>query len=179
MNFKSYLVGAATALAIALGATQANAAVLTIGTGWVEDQINSANSTSVGSPWTFTASGSGFLTLSDCCQPSDFWTVSGSFAGVSSLTLLPTNFPLGLGDTDYDSEWTNPILTRLQFAFGPGSYSFSVLGNGSGGIPAHFGLRADISAIPLPGALPLFATGLAALGLLGWRRKKKAAAVAA
>ena len=29
--------------------------------------------------------------------------------------------------------------------------------------------------IPLPGAFPLFATGLAGLGLLGWRRKKKAA----
>jgi len=28
---------------------------------------------------------------------------------------------------------------------------------------------------PLPAALPLFATGLGALGLLGWRRKKKAA----
>jgi hypothetical protein len=28
-------------------------------------------------------------------------------------------------------------------------------------------------------ALPLFATGLGALGLLGWRRKKKAAALAA
>jgi hypothetical protein len=29
---------------------------------------------------------------------------------------------------------------------------------------------------PLPGALPLFATGLGALGLLGWRRKRKALA---
>jgi hypothetical protein len=29
---------------------------------------------------------------------------------------------------------------------------------------------------PLPGALPLFATGLVGLGLLGWRRKKKTAA---
>jgi hypothetical protein len=28
---------------------------------------------------------------------------------------------------------------------------------------------------PLPSALPLFATGLAGLGLLGWRRKRKAA----
>jgi hypothetical protein len=32
------------------------------------------------------------------------------------------------------------------------------------------------SATPLPAALPLFATGLGALGLLGWRRKKKEAA---
>src|SRR5215510_10293158 len=35
------------------------------------------------------------------------------------------------------------------------------------------------SATPVPAALPLFATGLGALGLLGWRRKKKAAALVA
>jgi hypothetical protein len=33
------------------------------------------------------------------------------------------------------------------------------------------------SATPIPAALPLFASGLGALGLLGWRRKKKAAAL--
>ena len=33
--------------------------------------------------------------------------------------------------------------------------------------------------VPLPAALPLFATGLGALGLLGWRRKKKAKALSA
>jgi hypothetical protein len=36
-----------------------------------------------------------------------------------------------------------------------------------------------VTATPLPAALPLFATGLGALGLLGWRRKRKAAALAA
>jgi hypothetical protein len=35
-----------------------------------------------------------------------------------------------------------------------------------------------LSATPLPAALPLFACGLGALGLLGWRRKRKASAIA-
>jgi hypothetical protein len=36
------------------------------------------------------------------------------------------------------------------------------------------GLTGSFTAVtPLPAALPLFATGLAGLGLLGWRRKRK------
>ena len=34
-----------------------------------------------------------------------------------------------------------------------------------------------MTATPLPAALPLFATGIGGLGLLGWRRKRKAQAV--
>ena len=34
---------------------------------------------------------------------------------------------------------------------------------------------ADLPSTPLPAALPLFASGLGALGLLGWRRKRKGA----
>jgi hypothetical protein len=43
-----------------------------------------------------------------------------------------------------------------------------------------FGRPANLSVTltPLPTALPLFAGGLGALGLLGWRRKRKAAAAA-
>jgi hypothetical protein len=37
-------------------------------------------------------------------------------------------------------------------------------------------VNAAVPEVPLPAALPLFATGLAGLGLLGWRRKKKAIA---
>ena len=37
-----------------------------------------------------------------------------------------------------------------------------------------------VAATPLPAALPLFATGLGAMGLFGWRRKRKnTAAIAA
>lgn len=37
----------------------------------------------------------------------------------------------------------------------------------------------DTAATPLPAALPLFATGVGALGLFGWRRKRKNAATLA
>jgi outer membrane lipase/esterase len=37
----------------------------------------------------------------------------------------------------------------------------------------------SVANAPLPAALPLFASGLGALGLLGWRRKRKGAAIAA
>ncbi len=36
-----------------------------------------------------------------------------------------------------------------------------------------------VATTPLPAALPLFATGLGAMGLLGWRRKRKSAAAIA
>jgi len=47
----------------------------------------------------------------------------------------------------------------------------------TGGLIADF---TAMSATPLPGALPLFATVLGGMGLFGWRRKRKnAAAIAA
>jgi hypothetical protein len=61
-------------------------------------------------------------------------------------------------------------LVGLVTYFGPWGFS-----NGS----TDTFLTLTPLATPLPGALPLFATGLGALGLLGWRRKKKAAALAA
>jgi hypothetical protein len=42
----------------------------------------------------------------------------------------------------------------------------------------NFTVNGDVLATPLPAALPLFATGLGAMGLLGWRRNRKAKAVA-
>jgi opacity protein-like surface antigen len=40
-------------------------------------------------------------------------------------------------------------------------------------LPFQLATEEVVSTVPLPGALPLFATGLGALGLLGWRRKRK------
>ncbi len=64
-------------------------------------------------------------------------------------------------------------------------YIFSVIATGSDTLT--FGFQDDpgfmaldnvsVSPAPIPAALPLFATGLVALGLLGWRRKRKQVAV--
>ena len=57
-----------------------------------------------------------------------------------------------------------------SFGFGPTVNDIGFLDNYSVSTP---------DTTPLPAALPLFATGLGGLGLLGWRRKRKAAALAA
>jgi hypothetical protein len=48
----------------------------------------------------------------------------------------------------------------------------------SSGLKTPLDLGGTITETPLPAALPLFASGLGALGLLGWRRKRKAQAAA-
>jgi hypothetical protein len=87
--------------------------------------------------------------------------------------------------------WGDTLATLDSIAYGSTTFGLLTVHssgveigdwNNIGTIPA----QADIQSItintattPLPAALPLFASGLGALGLLGWRRKRKAAALAA
>jgi hypothetical protein len=66
-----------------------------------------------------------------------------------------------------------PFDTNLTLAAGD-TVEFAVT---DGGGSQNTGLDASLTLTPLPAALPMFATGLGALGLLGWRRKRKAQAV--
>ena len=94
--------------------------------------------------------------------------VDGEFLWLSGTRPVP--FPAGF--TDLQS-WTrdqplDPDWLRIG----------TDIVDGSAPVPtfnAAFSLNGV--AIPLPGTLPLFATGLGALGLLGWRRKRKGQAV--
>jgi len=70
-----------------------------------------------------------------------------------------------------------PVESFMDIFFTEGHYSLLVSNSGASGIT--FSVSPEISSTPLPAALPLFATGLGALGLLGWRRKRKNAAIAA
>jgi hypothetical protein len=73
----------------------------------------------------------------------------------------------------------NPITASVS------GDSLFVNWEGAGGdvgdtITLTFTVAGHVGATPIPATLPLFATGLSGLGLLGWRRKRKnAAAIAA
>ena len=56
----------------------------------------------------------------------------------------------------------------------PGSWDFFV-----DSVALNESVQTAVGATPLPAALPLFASGLGAMGLFGWRRKRKTAAIAA
>lgn len=57
-----------------------------------------------------------------------------------------------------------------------GSLAATTMGFPGSFTPADPASGGDPAATPLPASLPLFATGIAALGLLGWRSRKRKAA---
>ena len=85
---------------------------------------------------------------------------------------------IGPGQSSSNFFWgTNFGFVTLPFEL------FVITADGSETVPLRFGnttLEPDPAlATPLPAALPLFVTGLGALGLFGWRRKRKADVLAA
>jgi len=61
-----------------------------------------------------------------------------------------------------------------QFSFTRACFDFSVCQGNVSFVGTLSSLVVVPSVTPLPATLPIFATGLGALGLLGWRRKRKA-----
>jgi hypothetical protein len=103
----------------------------------------------------------GLLNWALCCGPADIAIYNSSSQLIQDVVLYNGSSNLQTPNSFYGfSDNTNDI--------------------------AYFILRGDYigitdltvsAATPLPAALPLFATGLGGLGLLGWRRKRKAQAV--
>jgi hypothetical protein len=106
--------------------------------------------------------GTGTLTLAD--------TTSGEpvfFSSVLDLLAVPTGYISDAALGASTSTYSNATLTSLGVT--PGIYVWTW------GPGANQSFTLDImNPIPIPAALPLFATGLGALGLMGWRRKRKA-----
>ena len=79
-------------------------------------------------------------------------------------------------------------ITGFFLAFGPeweldirisASNIFGDAANISGGVNINLPAGVSLEQVPLPAALPLFATILAGSGLIAWRRKRKAIATPA
>jgi hypothetical protein len=134
--------------------------------------------------------------------------ITGLLGGPQSLTLVTpatpeAETPLGyrsstgtdlFGVTDVVPVDNNGLLFIIGTPFGPGLNSLFAFWSDPGagaifsgtpfGATDYASSQATLSEqapneTPLPAALPLFATGLGMMGLLGWRRKRKNAAIAA
>ena len=66
---------------------------------------------------------------------------------------------------------TQPVTAPMRFS-SPKLFTETDF-NGNGTMYHLFSVE-PVQTTPIPAALPLFATGIGALGLLGWRRKRKA-----
>ena len=120
-------------------------------------------------------------------------TALGSFSLASPITFSAVDLALepGNGSSVFDFQLTaaqqaqfNTILAMAGssgFFAGLASQLGCPAGASAGCLVSNDGpdtfigfAQSSVQVVPLPGALPLFATALVGLGLLNWRRKKKA-----
>jgi hypothetical protein len=121
---------------------------------------------------TWTSSGAPFL--STLLGPSDI--ASQGFTGADTITFNMSGMSSSSATlTDFTGTGSTSVELAL-FVNSTGAGTFATNGTG---LLDTITYTFTPTATPLPAALPLFATGLGAMGLFGWRRKRKAQAVAA
>jgi hypothetical protein len=105
-------------------------------------------------------------------------TITDTNGVVETLTYTGIGIDADFTRIGFEGDLTNQVIQSVTLSLDSTGYfksvkqiDFSLFGTTGGG---------GGGAAPLPGALPLFATGLGAIGLLGWRRKRnRTAALAA
>lgn len=138
-----------------------------------------------------------------------FFQVANGMPGssVGSFTVTPAMFSSQV-DTGFGERKVSTVTVPISLVLAAGTFDisfYSASGLGVGAYSGGSGLLAQtqpfypgptflthpgeslgfeldgaaVSATPLPAALPLFPSGLGALGLFGWRRKRKAVAALA
>ena len=151
-------------------------------------------SSSTQSAWQFAAVGSGLSGFAggiDIDADGTIHAISGGFATIGTFARNTWN-TVSL-DLDYATQTYSIILNGTTLAnnvdfcgsnsgctganvsaYSDGFFdSFGATNVNDEGILDNYSVSTP-AATPLPAALPLFATGLGGLGLLGWRRKRKA-----
>ena len=115
------------------------------------------------------------------------------FTGLNAVVATQTpsfiGFPLGVTSGTFDATFDMNLASSYRPGFitdsgGTVAQAFAVFLLGLNSGTAYFNIhssvftggeiRGNLQAVPLPAALPLFATILAGGGLIAWRRKRKA-----
>ena len=174
MRHKLMTALAAASALVALA--PANATTLLVDTGWQNDQLNVAGDPTQFSPWTFTILTNAIFSITDSFIPGDIYTLSGDLVGTTSF------FAGGAGDIQatgaFGGEWQNASYSKLALAVGPGSYNFSITGDGKAGVPAGFGIRLDsVGSVPEPATWAMMLAGFGAVGFTMRRRPKVSVSV--
>lgn len=153
----------------------ANAAVLLADTGWQDDTLLAAGSPTSSSPWTFTIGAKSILSIVDCCAPGDTFTLVGDLTGVTTFYAGDPSDIQASGD--YGFFWIDDTFGKLAKVVNPGTYSFSVIGDGVAGIPAGLALRLDtFTGVPEPTTWAMMLLGVGFAGA-AMRRKQQIARV--
>jgi hypothetical protein len=180
-DFKSLTCGAILISALAVSGTISSARASTITL-----DLNSAITTggaSVnggGTDLKFSPTATGTATFTFASILGDMYVIDVTGQSNDSTSFLSFNIngnPLGT-----NTNFNPPTTVALPSFTDPGTSDvFAITSGGTGNLENHVSLITvtDITAAPLPDALLLFATGLAALLLFGWHRKRKAIAVVA
>ncbi len=167
---KTVFVAAVTALL----ALPAQAAVLTVNTGWQYDQLDVAGEPTQGSVWTLVLAAPAHFSLTDSFIEGDTFTISGDINGVTSF-FAGANDIRATGDPSAVFGWLSGVHGKFTTYLGAGTYNFSVTGDGVGGLSAGLYLRAD-SAVPEASTWALLIAGFGLVGAAARRRKVAAVA---
>lgn len=157
--------------------------VLLLSVGAFSSPAHALLALSCGSPLTPGDSDTFNVSPSECTL--DISSTTGAYLGISSESPLTLDFQVNGGTvlTPF-SDPTFVETTNFELYFGPGAWAIGFYAPANDPMGSLSVLNLDLPldgsfGTPLPAALPLFASGLGAMGLFGWRRKrKKPAAIA-
>ncbi|CAN7462522.1 PEPxxWA-CTERM sorting domain-containing protein [Phenylobacterium sp. LjRoot164] len=158
-------------LASAAVATPAAAGVIVADSGWQDDQITGVGTPSQGSAWTFTVGTSAYFRITDAFIQGDVFSLYDGAILLAKTTFTTTSDAI---DSYNGTAWSDLGYSRLSYLVGPGSYSFTITGDGAGGVPAGFAVRLDsVAAVPEPAtwAMMILGFGAAGVAIRGSRRR--------
>ncbi len=152
------------AAAALISSVPASATNLVVDSGWQSDVLTAAGLPTSKSIWTFTVGTSAVLSITDYFIPGDTYTISGDLNGI---TLFFAGASTDIQATGlYGDAWDDDTYGKIALNVAPGTYSFSITGDGvGGGTPAGLGLRLDTSALPEPASWTLLVIAFGMVGL--------------